>query len=138
MTHYRDQLKPFSVTAPTHYFMPRPRNANQRCYELAGRFAIDNEGAILVHGIVEGWLQHAWAEIDGLVYDGPAGGLYTMSDYYRIMEANPVRKFGRKQMAKFVDEYSGSWGPWYPPRPMSPEIKKSLLAHRGHGKGNTV
>jgi len=64
----------------------------------------------LVHGFVLDSIAHAWVEIDGLVYDGPLKGLYTMSDYYRIMKAIPERKFEQaKTFAKLVAE-TGRWG----------------------------
>jgi hypothetical protein len=124
MSKISPELAPYYVKPSAAFQLPHVRKPGGRCYELAGKFALDNPGAVVVHGVVHGWMAHAWAEIDGLVYDGPAGGLFPMPDYYRVTEAVPVRRF--ELVAEVADWIlgKGTWGP-------CDELNQYLAEHPG-------
>ena len=102
------ELAPHRVAAPAGMRQPRTRNAAKRCYRLAGRFVSEYPTATLVHGIVDGWIMHAWAEIgDKVVYDGTCKGFFACDGYYTVMRAVAVRRFTCEELSKGLP--SGVW-----------------------------
>ena len=99
------ELQPYKVQPPPHIRVRRFRNVAGRCYELAGRFVLEHPDASLVHGLVKGSIQHAWAEIDGLVYDGTCRGLFRREGYYAVMRAEPVRVLTQGEMCEEMGKY---------------------------------
>lgn len=117
-------LDPFKAAMPPNVKTPSPRKATiGRCYELAGRFVLENEEATLVHGFVMG-IPHAWAELGNLVYDGTCKGFFDREAYYRIARAKEVRRLAIRELADLCG--SGVWGP-------CPELK--LLIEIGNCAG---
>ena len=100
--------------------VPRPRNAAKRCYELADRFVAGNKRAQLVHGLVLASIEHAWAEIDDLVYDGTCRGFFDREGYYQVANAMPVRRFSQIEAANFTLS-TGTWE-------ACPELRRAHIA----------
>jgi hypothetical protein len=89
-----------------------------RCYELAGRFASNNEGAILVHGSIEGFgkprIGHAWVEVDGQVWEPASGKMWDPKVF--DMFFSPEEEFRYDHEGVLVMSLRSShWGPWDEP-----------------------
>lgn len=103
-------LLPYKVTPPPGIRVPRLRNAAGRCFELAGKFALEHPQATVVQGFVHPWVAHAWVEIDELVYDGTCKGLFSKAGYYEVAQAVPVRRFTAEEYTNWSCK-RGFWGP---------------------------
>jgi len=105
-----DSLEPFRVEPPAEYKpKQRPRNAQKRCFELAGRYALDHDDVLVVHGYAWG-VPHAWVEIPGgIIYDGTCKGFYVADDYERCVEASPIRKMTSSELCDMCLEKGGMW-----------------------------
>ena len=103
-------LAPYKLDPPASVRLPRIRKAAKRCFELSGRFALDHPSATVVHGFVQGWIAHGWAEIDGMVYDGTCKGIFDRDGYYRAARAVAVRRF---PAAEYLD-IACACGYWLP------------------------
>ena len=104
-----EALEAHKVTPPPGIRVPRLRKAAGRCFELAGKFALDHPQATVVQGFVGPWIAHAWVEIDGLVYDGTCKGLFSKAGYYEVARAIPVRTFTAKEYTDWSCG-RGFWG----------------------------
>lgn len=85
------------------------------CYELAGRFATNNQEATLVHGSIEGFgnprIGHAWAEIDGKVWEPASGRIWDRVVFDGLF--NPKEDFRYDNEGVLVMSLRhGHWGPW--------------------------
>jgi hypothetical protein len=87
-----------------------------RCYELSGRFVMDNGEAVLVHGTIQGEGHppnpHAWVKFsDGKVYDPVMDSVMSGEDYAEKMNAVEHVTFARHEMTERVLKHK-HWGPW--------------------------
>lgn len=93
-----------------------------RCYELAGYalvFASAPEGAILVHGTIDGHepggvgrLGHAWLELpDGTIWEPIFGDLWRADDWTAYADARVERRYTLKQAQRKIvqTEHYGRW-----------------------------
>jgi hypothetical protein len=97
----------------------RVRNRRHRCYELANGIMLEEPGADkfkLVHGIIHGWVGHAWIEVPGdQVYD-PVRNTYTLRRVYAITKQAVVEKrYTKKQAARAMLKHHHH-GPWHTER----------------------
>lgn len=91
-----------------------------RCYELSGRYVLDNHDAILVHGSVNGIRMtgkdrdnpHAWVEEGDEVFDPVMDQRIPKEAYYGMMQAKVVKKYEWDEMAKTMLK-AAHWGPWH-------------------------
>jgi mRNA-degrading endonuclease RelE of RelBE toxin-antitoxin system len=106
-----------------------------KCYELAGRYATNNRGAVLVHGSIQGFdhprIGHAWViDPDGEVFE-PTSGLHwdpqVFESFYRPKE---IERYDEAE-ARVLMFQSGHWGPWH----QTPYGLGNIL---GGGKTSTV
>jgi hypothetical protein len=96
--------------------IPKPitrcRGRLGRCYELAGKVALDHPEWQLIHGTVRGF-GHAWLERDGFVFDVAADELFAVEDYYlQFHPVDPVRRYSQREAAQEMVRRS-LWGPWH-------------------------
>ncbi len=89
-----------------------------RCYELASRYVLQHEDAVLVYGTVAkgfepGRMNHAWCELDdgATVYDPTIECLGDTQEYAQRHEALPLQRLDQKAMARRICD-EGHWGPW--------------------------
>lgn len=105
-------VESYRVDPPPGYEVKRkPRNAQKRCFELAGRYALDHNRPeiVVVHGFA--WdVPHAWVEIPGgIIYDGTCKGFYSASGYMSVSGARPVRKMTPEELANVCLDRGGVW-----------------------------
>ena len=92
------------------------------CYEVAGRYMLDNMGGrlILVHGEVEGQgaikgirYGHAWIEDGETVIDNSNGNNIKMSKkiYYLLGHITNTYRYDSIKFNKRILKYK-TWGPW--------------------------
>lgn len=91
-------------------------NPNVRFRDPAHFQQLKNPGWTVVHGFIvdpETGLRigHAWAEKDGLVIDLFYGFSMMAPQYRKIMKANEVYRFTKKQMRVALDEFQ-TYGPY--------------------------
>lgn len=90
-----------------------------RCYELAGRFVLDNEDWTLVHGITNppvGPYQdtpyaHAWVEKGNIVYDPVFNTFYNKDEYYNLYEPSKMKRYNIVKLRANALKYK-HWGFW--------------------------
>lgn len=71
-----------------------------KCYQLAGRYIMDNKNSILVHGTLHfqgKTLEHAWIEENGTVFDLVLDKHFPNFIYYRLFQAEKLKKYNHKQ-----------------------------------------
>ena len=104
-------LAAYKLDPPASIRIPRIRKAAKRCYELSGKFALEHPDATVVQGFVGKFqVKHAWAEIDGMVYDGTCKGLFDRDGYYLVTHAVAVCRLSAQEYAEIVCT-SGYWQP---------------------------
>jgi hypothetical protein len=95
------------------------RKRQGRCFELAGIAMMEEPGAekfTLVHGIIHGWIAHAWITLpDGRVYDPCAHAYFSASDYAEKYEAVPEVTYTQKEMFEAMS-HARYWGAWHQTR----------------------
>ncbi len=90
-----------------------------QCYVLSGRYVMDNQNAILVHGSINGRRftgkdfdnPHAWVEEGNEVYDPVWDQRLPKEAYYGIMNAKSIKQYNYEEMAKLMLR-NENWGPW--------------------------
>jgi hypothetical protein len=99
--------------------LQRVRNRLGRCYELAGRVMLHEEGSetfTLVHGIValgfEGRrIEHAWIELpDGRVYEPVLDEYVEATAFDSRAAPSECQRYTRMQAARLIAKHT--WGPW--------------------------
>lgn len=102
------------------FTLPRIKGLRRRagrCYELAGRSAVDHEEWALVHGVVSmtGGVRmgHAWVERDGWVYDHVLDRVMRLEEFKAppFLAVEWRRWPGGKSVAAAMLDH-GHWGPW--------------------------
>lgn len=93
----------------------RPRNRQHRCFELAGRYQLDDPTWTLVHGVIESEIRgipiaHAWLKRDGWVFDPVRNESMPESEYLDRFAASEVGAFSSREAARKTAEL-GYWGP---------------------------
>lgn len=89
------------------------------CYRMAGRYVMDNDNAILVHGTINGIRftgkdvdnPHAWVEEGNEVFDPVWDQRFPKEAYYEIAGAKPIKSYNLDQAAAEMLK-SEHWGPW--------------------------
>jgi hypothetical protein len=94
----------------------RPRNRAGRCFELSGRYQIDDPTWTLVHGTLYSaefdiCYGHAWLKRDGWVYDAVQNETFCAEEYATRFGAEEIGSFSYREAARAVLD-SGRWGPW--------------------------
>jgi hypothetical protein len=89
-----------------------------RCYELAGKFSMDNPQAILVHGSIEGMgmprLKHAFCVTKEGVWEPITNEVWPLQSFISFFSPHIDYTYGQKQaMGAMV--LSGHFGPWEGP-----------------------
>ena len=117
------ELKPeFLRTIPHPPFktMRRIRKRQGRCYELAGRVMLNEDGSetfTLVHGEVSSgfaWrrIGHAWIELpDGSVYDPVLNEFMTKAGFDSRAKPSKCQRYTCMQAARLIG-HAGHSGPW--------------------------
>jgi hypothetical protein len=105
-------------TTPRPNSRLRPRNRAKRCFELAGRFQLDDPTWTLVHGIVcaENGTHliryaHGWLKRDQWVYDAVRDESFVADEYVTRFGAEEVGTYNSVAAAKAASTV-GHWGPW--------------------------
>ena len=61
-----------------------------------------------MHGVVDGWIAHAWVEIgDSVIYDGTCKGFFERDGYCTVMRAVTVRRLTCEESSEALA--SGVW-----------------------------
>jgi hypothetical protein len=93
----------------------RPRSRRGRCFELSGRYQLDDPSWALVHGTIRtptwGRFPHAWLKRDGWVYDSVLNRSYKVATYTRLFDARVWATYAVRDAAKVVVA-AGHWGPF--------------------------
>jgi hypothetical protein len=95
-----------SVNLPRPATRIRPRNRQHRCFELAARMQCDDPTWSLVHGYIDGWIEHAWLRREGVVYDAVQDKSYTVEQYTTEFAAKEVASYDLKTACRLI-AYSG-------------------------------
>lgn len=87
-----------------------------RCYELAGRFAMNNEGTALVHGSIEGFgnprIGHAWVELEnGKIWEPATGQEWDGDAFAGFFNPKLDEYYEHEELLKQVLRQK-NWGPW--------------------------
>ena len=88
-----------------------------KCYALSGRFVLDNENAILMHGSVTNrigdgrTINHAWVEYDNKVFDAVLGREFDKQLYYALFDPKVDQTYDHERTCLEMLRYS-HWGPW--------------------------
>lgn len=102
----------------------RYRNPLSRCYEIAFRFVLDNDGWRLVHGTLDvadalgrpdekyRHYKHAWAEKGNHVYDPTHNYFYLKKEYQRDFHTKAIKKYSRREACSTMAA-AGHYGPWH-------------------------
>ena len=97
----------------------RARDRAGRCYELAGRGALEHAGWGLVHGRVRGPLGaaigHAWcrSSCGRWVYDATEDRVYAADSYAEKFAATEVMHYATSRQVAEAMRRAGHWGPWH-------------------------
>jgi hypothetical protein len=92
----------------------RYRLRSGRCYELAGKYLLDDPTWTLVHGTArgrDGRIGHAWLVRGDTVYDATLDKSFARADYVARYAANEVTTYRAIEAARAM-LVSGHWGPW--------------------------
>ncbi len=96
----------------------QPRRAHSpNCFEATLEVASENENAVVVHGWLrtpEGWVMHAWCELDGAVMDlTESREPLNKAEYYEVMGVTPERSVRYDRLEFFtLSAESGGFGPF--------------------------
>jgi hypothetical protein len=101
--------------------LKRIRDRQGRCYELAGRVMLFEEGSetfTLVHGVLDlsflglsSDYAHAWIELpDHTVYDPNLHKYMPASEYYSRYKPSQCQRYTRLEAAKLMVRFH--YGPW--------------------------
>ena len=87
-----------------------------RCYELAGRYVMDNAGTQLVHGSIQGMgnprIDHAWAVTsDGQIYDAVLDEEFDPVAHLHFFSAEEHIVYERFEAMALMAKHK-HWGPW--------------------------
>lgn len=86
-----------------------------RCYELAGKYAMHNADATLVHGSIEGMgaprIDHAWAETPRGVYEPASNSLWSPLVFKALFHPEVKDRYPRVDALKAMTK-EGHYGPW--------------------------
>lgn len=113
-------LAPFEREVPAIFRDgTNPRRACWRkCYVKAWEYlaGLDTrgaaDGAVLVHGTICGWIDHAWVELPcGLVFDGVLQRFYDRDGYYVTRQAEKLCEYTWREAAR-VSLVARHFGPW--------------------------
>lgn len=100
--------------------LQRIRKRQGRCYELAGRVMLNEDGSeafALVHGtansgFAEQRIGHAWIELpDGVIYEPIFNEYMTGAEFNSRAKPSECQRYTRMQTAKLL-VHAGHWGPW--------------------------
>ena len=87
------------------------------CYELSGRYVLNHEDSILIHGTVTNQIDktkktnHAWVEENNSVFDPVWDRRMPKEDYYEVLGANPIKRYSHEQTCLNMAR-NRHWGPW--------------------------
>jgi hypothetical protein len=108
----------------THNLTPRPksrlrpRSRARRCFELSGRYQMQDPTWTLVHGTVryvvwgdESRYAHGWLKRDGWIYDAVLNESFRADEYVSRFAAEELATFTDKEIADAMHTF-GHWGPW--------------------------
>jgi len=94
-------------------------NGKGDCFKVAFEMLLEDENMILVHGLPFGTggdaeglrYNHAWCELDGLVYDGTIPIIINKEEYYKLGDIQITYKYNREEALKkiFETEIYGCW-----------------------------
>jgi len=90
-----------------------------KCYQLAGRYALDHPNSTLIHGTINGIKftgidfdnPHAWIEEGEEAYDLVLDYRLPKEVYYKLMQAKVIKKYNHNAMKKMILKTT-FWGPW--------------------------
>ena len=100
--------------------MRRIRKRQGRCYELAARVMLNEDGSetfTLVHGVVSSgfaWRRvgHAWIELpDGKVYEPVLNEYMTKAGFDSRAKPSECQRYAYMQAMKLLG-HTGTFGPW--------------------------
>lgn len=107
-----------------------------RCYELAGKYHVDNPDTTLVHGSIHGMgaprIGHAWVvHGDGkTVWEPATGQEWDKPAFDAVFHAEPEHTYTHDQALTHMIE-DGHWGPWEEPQhPVGGQARADDLATR--------
>lgn len=81
------------------------------CYPISYAIISDNREWLLVHGIVNGSIEHAWLVKDDEVYDGVLNERMSEFDYELFFGAEIINIYSYVEAEALVIE-TGHVGPW--------------------------
>ena len=87
-----------------------------RCYEMAGKFALDNPGSVLVHGTIQGEgyppLDHAWVETPRqTIFEPTSGNEMTPQEFSTFFSPKVNQRYTTAQQNDVFLKYE-HWGPY--------------------------
>src|SRR6185437_10634025 len=90
-----------------------------RCFELSGRYQLDDPTWTLVHGVIVSCdlsIAHAWLKRDGWIFDAVLNESMPEQDYLTRFAAREIGSFSAVEAAQ-KQAARGWWGPLvdYPP-----------------------
>jgi hypothetical protein len=87
----------------------------RQCFELAGKFVINNIGWELIHARLSSEsgdsTDRAFVEKGESVYDPASGRFSDRQDFYRQFPPGLTHRYTRKEAAERLVKYK-HWGPW--------------------------
>ena len=99
-----------------------PKAAKSRigkCYELSGKFQLDNNEWTLVHAMLNPQFgpfanclyDHAFVEHEALVFDPVFAEFYPKDEYYACYRTGEANRHDYMSSARMITS-EGHWGPW--------------------------
>jgi len=101
------------------YILKQKGERQGECYRLAASFVLDNEGWLLVHGVINPPrgpyadidYAHAWCEKKDVVYEPVFNHFYKKADYYKAYLPKVAKKYDKEEARKNLLKYE-TWGDW--------------------------
>jgi 8-oxo-dGTP pyrophosphatase MutT (NUDIX family) len=100
-----------------------------KCYELAGRYVLHHQSAILVHGKLKNpffdntkylpYVEHAWVEENGKIFDLIPDRWWDKDIFNTIYQPKIYKTYNSHEVSANILKYN-HWGPWNKQNPPKP------------------